>query len=325
MAFFLHPPGGQSYADTLRNLIPPLLPPPQVFHMATFRYRDEESTSSGILYLAVGALAGVATGILVAQRFGGLSGVTARVRERLAAARAEMEPSARYSDDRFGDEDDLLDADEMDELTAADLGVGAAGADEELEERVLEAFRNDPTMSERAVDIGAIGEGIIELTGWVQSEDEADHAVTLTRGVPGVETVVNRLAVRVEESQARSASRRYAEGDPALTEARWEGQGVGTGRRRQGTSAEPDRHADPKPELEDRWLSEKNAIDAAAEEIQGIAAERRKKGSKKQQGDRTGGAPVAPSGVPKADHVADPASASDVAKDETGRDSFRAD
>jgi hypothetical protein len=292
--------------------------------MPTFRYRDEESTSSGVLYLAAGAIAGVAAGILVAQRFGGLSGVTARFRERLAAARAEMEPSARYSDDRLGYDEDMLDADEMDQLGVDDLGVGAAGADEQLEERVLTAFRNDPIMSERAVDIGAIGDGIIELTGWVQSDDESDHAVTLTRGVPGVDTVVNRLAVRVEESQVRRSSRRYAAGDPALTEARWEGQGVGTGRRRQGTSSEADRHADPKPELEDRWLNEKNAIDAAAEEMEGIA-ERRKKSKKQPQGDRTGGAPIAPSGVPKADHVADPASAGDIAKDETGRDSYRAD
>ena len=292
--------------------------------MPTFRYRDEESTSSGVLYLAAGAIAGVAAGILVAQRFGGLSGVTARFRERLAAARAEMEPSARYSDDRLGYDEDLLDADEMDQLGADDLGVGAAGVDEALEERVLTAFRNDPTMSERAVDIGAIGDGIIELTGWVQSEDESDHAVTLTRGVPGVDTVVNRLAVRAEESQVRRSSRRYAAGDPALTEARWEGQGVGTGRRRQGTSNESDRHADPKPELEDRWLSEKNAIDAAADEMQGIA-ERRKKSKKQAQGDRTGGAPIAPSGVPKADHVADPGSAGEIAKEETGRDTYRAD
>ena len=31
--------------------------------------------------------------------------------------------------------------------------------DETLEERVLEAFRNDPMLAERAVDIGAIGDG----------------------------------------------------------------------------------------------------------------------------------------------------------------------
>ena len=37
-----------------------------------------------------------------------------------------------------------------------------------LEERVLEAFHNDPVLAERAIDIGAIGTGVIELTGWVQ-------------------------------------------------------------------------------------------------------------------------------------------------------------
>jgi hypothetical protein len=58
--------------------------------------------------------------------------------------------------------------------------------------------------------------------------------------------------------------------------------------------------------------------------MQGIA-ERRKKSKKQAQGDRTGGAPIAPSGVPKADHVADPGSAGDIAKEETGRDTYRAD
>ncbi|MFL5578167.1 MAG: BON domain-containing protein [Gemmatimonadaceae bacterium] len=291
--------------------------------MPTFRYREEPS-SSGILYLAAGALAGMTAGVLLAQRFGGLSGVSARVRDRFAQARADAEPSARFSDDRY--EDELLD-DEMDELETDDLGIGAAGegGDAALEERVLTAFRNDPIMSERAVDIGAISEGIIELTGWVYSEEEAEHAVTLTGGVPGVDTVVNRLAVRVEESQRRSASRRYRSGDPSLTEARWEGQGVGTGRRRQGTSADPDRHADPKPELEDRWQREELAVNAAADDIEGVA-ERRKRPKKQPPGDRTGGAPIAPSGVPKGDHVADPASANDVLREETGRDgTLRAD
>ncbi|HET7457517.1 MAG TPA: BON domain-containing protein [Gemmatimonadaceae bacterium] len=291
--------------------------------MATFRYRDEERTSSGILYMAAGALAGVAAGVLIAQRFGGLSGVTARVRDRLAAAsRGDAEPLARYSTEREAMDDD-------DTLTAVRANDTGAYADEDgddfvLEERVLTAFHNDPILSERAVDIGAVGEGIIELTGWVHSDDEAEHAITLTRGVPGVDTVVNRLAVRDEENNFRASSQRYADGDPALTEARWEGQQVGTGRRRQGSSAEADRHADPKPELEDRWLNKEHSVEAAADDMEGIA-ERRKSSKKQPKGDRTGGAPIAPSGVPKADHVADPASASEVAKDETGRDTYRAD
>jgi len=159
------------------------------------------------------------------------------------------------------------------------------------------------------VDIGAIGDGIIELTGWVHEPDEATHAVTITRGVPGVETVVNRLDVRL----AGSDEPLEIEGDPnaPLPGGRWEGQQVGTGRRRQGNSAEPDRHADPKPELEDRWLSKEQALRDAAADVEGNA-ERRRSAKKPPRGDRTGGSPIAPTGVPKADHVvADPDSAPD--------------
>jgi len=45
-------------------------------------------------------------------------------------------------------------------------------------------------------------------------------------------------------------------------------------------------------------------------------AERRRSAKKTPKGDRTGGSPISPTGVPKADHVADP---------DTGPDSMRAD
>ncbi|MFL5578939.1 MAG: BON domain-containing protein [Gemmatimonadaceae bacterium] len=286
----------------------------------TFRYRDSnESSSTGFLFLAVGAAAGVAAGMFLAQRFGGLGAVAQRVRERFDTSTQEERLARRHA--RFEDYEGVDEEDEIeDELDAADP---YASADEELEERVLEAFRNDPILAERAVDIGAVGEGIIELTGWVHAENEADHAVTLTRGVPGVETVVNRLAIRREEDELTRTAQRVAEGDPALTEARWEGQGIGTGRRRQGNSAEPDRHADPRAELQDRWMEDREAIRNAAEDLDEIRAERRsrtKRGA--ARGDRTGGAPVAPTGVPKADHVAEPASAETqaVLREQTGRD-----
>ena len=275
--------------------------------MPAFRYRQKQSATSGLIFLAAGAAAGVAAGVFLAQRLGGLSGISTRLRERFGGEAEELTP--RYADEGY---DADAEVDEIDD------------SDEALEERVLEAYRNDPVLSERAIDIGAIGEGIIELTGYVHADEETSLAVTLARGVPGVETVVNRLAVRDEEEEFSDAARRYAEGDPALTEARWEGQGVGTGRPRQGNSSEVDRHADPKPALESRWLDEKHAIEAAAEETDGIA-ERRKSGKKQPKGDRTGGAPIAPTGVPKADHVADPESAREVQRDETGRDANRAD
>jgi hypothetical protein len=289
--------------------------------MTPIRYRDEsDADSRGALFLAVGALAGLAAGVLIAQRFGGFSGISARVRgrfakEQLEAGETEDDRAQRLSASEF----EGAYAEEEDEA----VGDEDSSPDAVLEERVLEAFRNDPILSERAVDIGAVGDGIIELTGWVHADEEAAHAVTLTRGVPGVDTVVNRLAVREEEDQLDENARRFEEGDPALTEARWEGQRVGTGRRRQGTSAENDRHADPKPNLEDRWLSEREAIRAAAEDTENIAERRRKKPLPK--GGRTDGSPIAPTGVAKADHVADPDSeeARQVMREQTGRDTLR--
>jgi hypothetical protein len=281
--------------------------------MATIRYRDRDTSSAGAVYVAVGALAGLAAGVLLAQRYGGLSGIGARVRDRVAARRGEEREGDQrptgYDVPEYDDEPlqgaGGRDSDEMDE-------------GEMLEERVLEAFRNDPLLSERAVDIGAVGEAIIELTGWVHSEDEAHHAVTVTRGVPGVDTVVNRLEVREEEARLRAQAEAYTSGD-AETSPRWEGMGIGTGRPRQGSSSEgAPRHADPKPILEDRWLSQQQSIRAAADDLDGLA-ERRRRAASSIEGDETGGSPVAPSGVPKGDHVADPASAEPFLREQTGR------
>ncbi|MGI9077969.1 MAG: BON domain-containing protein [Gemmatimonadaceae bacterium] len=268
--------------------------------MPPFRYRDEDDSLGRTLAgLTIGALAGFAVGVVVAQKVGGVSALTERLRERfgfgsLADPEADREAAlaALGDDEVFGMEEDDFE-EEPDENAA-------------LEDRVLEAFRNDPILAERAVDIGAIGDGIIELSGWVDVEDESRHALTIARGVPGVETVVNRLVIGDEEELFEENARRAAAGDPSLTQAQWEGQHVGTGRRRQGNSAEYDRHADPKPEIEEKWLDETEAIRNAAEPTSGIA-ERRERAKKKTRGDRTGGSAVSPSGVPKADHVADQA------------------
>jgi len=255
--------------------------------MSPLRYRDDDTTSSGLLFLAADAVLGLAAGLVVADRFGGFSSLTAKLRDRVG---------------RLRERDD----DDYDSEINED--------DEALEERVLEAFRNDPTLSERAIDIGAIGDGIIELTGWVREADEATHAVTITRGVPGVETVVNRLDVRLAGAEA--VTEIDDEPNAPLQGGRWEGQQVGTGRRRQGNSSESDRHADPKPGLEDRWLSKEKAIRDAAGDTEGVA-ERRTSSKRHPRGDRTGGSPTSPTGVPKADHVVNP--------DESAPDSMRAD
>jgi hypothetical protein len=259
-----------------------------------FQDDDDSSVAGTVTSVLLGAVAGFAVGMLVAQRVGGFSGLAQKVRFR-GGVEEETEDSGPAVADDFSEFDDDYD----DELE--DEGVPNEG----LEERVLEAFRNDPILAERAIDIGGIGEETIELAGWVNTEEEAEHAVVLARGVPGVETVVNRIAVGDVEERIRDHSRRLEEGDDALTEARWEGRTIGTGRRRQGTSDEIDRHATPRVELEERWSATNVELEQAAEDTAGIA-ERRASTKKSPKGDRTGGAPVSPTGVPKADHVADP-------------------
>jgi hypothetical protein len=248
--------------------------------MSRFRFRDDEpSSTSTIIGVLAGAIGGFALGMYVAQRVGGFEGLASRFKARKGAGSGEIPPSFDGEDEFDDIEEDDLEGDE---------------ADQGLEERVLEAYRNDPILAERAVDIGSIGDGIIELAGWVDTESESEHAVTLARGVPGVDTVVNRLAIGSEEAHFEENARRAAGGDAAFAERHWEGNTIGTGRRRQGTSDEPDRHADPKVDLETRWSGTADALKEAVDETDGSSRRRNAKGSVK--GERAGG-------VPKADHV----------------------
>jgi hypothetical protein len=267
--------------------------------MTPFRYRDEEPLSQNLLYVCAGAIAGFAAGVLVAHRFGEVRNLATRVRDRFGSrgATEQLTDSEAYASDEFDE-------------VGISAGSGVSTTEtvspraEALERRVLEAYQNDPILCERPVDIGAISEGIVELTGWVNNEEEAAHAVTIARGVPGIETVVNRLAIRPEEDKFDEFAERYAGGDPALTERHWEGQQIGTGRRRQGNSAEPDRHADPRPALEERWTREDAAIAEAAGDV-GETGQRAPRPRRPPRGGRNDGSPVTPTGVPKADHVAE--------------------
>ena len=262
-----------------------------------FQDEDESSVTGTVTSVLLGAVAGFAVGMLVAQRVGGFSGLARKVRGTAAQAAGGFGGRAVA--------DDFVDYEEEGEEEYEEDELVADGEGSELEERVLEAFRNDPILSERAIDIGGIGEETIELAGWVTTDEEAEHAVVIARGVPGVTTVVNRIAVGDEEERINDHTRRFAEGDDSLTEAGWEGRTVGTGRRRQGTSDEPDRHSDPRVELKERWTTTDRELAEAADDTAGLA-ERRRREKKTVKGDRTGGAPIAPTGGPKGDHVAEP-------------------
>jgi hypothetical protein len=222
--------------------------------------QDENDSSFSVLWLAAGAVAGVAGGMYLAHRFGGLSGLTARVREMVGGSApvpdaldeeedVEAAQRAAHGHESYDDDEEAF-----------------VSADEELEERVLEVFSNDPILRGRAVDIGAINPATIELTGHVFTAAESEHAMTIARGVPGVTTVVNRLNIRSDEQDEDAAADRYAAGDPAATEAQWEDPIVGTGATRQvhrddrsldDRSRHDDlgRHNDPRVPRETAWES----------------------------------------------------------------------
>jgi BON domain-containing protein len=104
-----------------------------------------------------------------------------------------------------------------------------------IEDGVIDALRHDAMMHGRGIDVAAIAPGIIELSGSVDSEIEAHHAVTVARTVRGVSTVLNRLDVR-EGHRLRG---RQPSGTAAGTASRWYGMNSGMGSRRQSLETEP--------------------------------------------------------------------------------------
>jgi BON domain len=145
-------------------------------------------SASRIGAVALGALAGLALGMLLADR-GLLAGRRKRSASRATPGDQPLRGATPPASGR---------------PTHTEGAPPRSVVDDEadLESRVLETFRNDPILVDRPIDIGAIGTGIIELTGWVDAPSEIRHATTLTRGTIGVSTVVNRLVVRGGTSAA---------------------------------------------------------------------------------------------------------------------------
>jgi osmotically-inducible protein OsmY len=259
---------------------------------------DEPSVGSIAAGVTLGALAGFVVGVVVAQRVGGLSGITSRLRDGIDSlihrGQNGIESLAGAKRGEEEEEEEEYDEDEEEYDADDELDGRALDSDSALEERVLRAFRRDAILSERAIDIGAIGEGIIELSGWVETHEESEHAMAVTRLVPGIVTVVSRLFVGSDEQDSSDLDEDDLDDGAPLPGGRWEGQGVGMGRRRQGNSGEVDRHADPKPVLEDKWLDEEHALEEAAGPVEGIAERR----GRKKKLDKPASAEGGESGVP---------------------------
>jgi hypothetical protein len=118
-----------------------------------------------------------------------------------------------------------------------------------LEDAVLEAFVGDSVFSQRAIDVGAISHGLLELSGSVRTRDEANRAVHVARSVPGVRTVLNRLDVENEDA-SRPAYVDEGEDEAEAPGAEWTGLRSGMGRRRQGIETDPARPDDSQHQRE---------------------------------------------------------------------------
>ncbi len=197
------------------------------------RQRQEPEIGTMVLSVAVGAAGGFALGVLLSRRVEPLpvGALGEELRERVRSTAARIRPGRRYR------------------LVAEQADLEA------LESAVLDAFLADEILSERAIDVGAISQGIIELSGSVHTEGEADRAVRLAGRVAGVETVVDRMEIEEEMRHLEETRRRFEDEDPSLTETRWEGRRVGMGRMRQGGQTEPPR-PDDSQKLEERALKE---------------------------------------------------------------------
>lgn len=113
-----------------------------------------------------------------------------------------------------------------------------------LEDAAVDALRRDPQTGACAIDVAAMGLGMIELTGVVPTHEIAQRAARLLHALPGVRTVVNRLDTGALEQQLAANRGRRARGEPASRERQWYGVRVGTGRRRQSGDTDPGRTDD---------------------------------------------------------------------------------
>jgi len=190
------------------------------------RGRDRGEGGLGqALAFALGAAGGLAAGLfLYARETGGEDAAARGLRERARDVARTLRPARMRRE--------LVD---QQELTRQ-------------EDAVLDAFLRDPVLSERPIDVGAISQGIVELSGAVHSADEADHAMRVAQRVHGVETVVNRMDVEDEGLRRGRSDDTEATGERMSGE--WTGRNIGMGQRRQGSETEPGTNDDSRHQKE---------------------------------------------------------------------------
>jgi hypothetical protein len=194
--------------------------------MRLYREVSEASRRQELGGLAIGGIAGLAIGVLLSRLLRQPRRLGSELRERAATATRRLRP-----------------------VRLRRLAAEQAELDR-LSDAVLSSFLGDPVLRERSVDIGAISPGIVELSGSVWADVEAQRAVRLANSVPGVRTVVNRLDIE-RDLRGGSLRRSLDDDDLEATFSRHEGRVGGMGRRRQSLRTEPPRPDDSQQRREE--------------------------------------------------------------------------
>lgn len=120
-----------------------------------------EKRGGTTLFALLGLGLGLAFGVVLSEKLGNVN------RERVRSAVRRMR-------DRGGDE-------EMDP--------------DQIERNLLSALRGNPTTRRADINVRALGDGLVELTGTVPDERTRDIARDLAVAAAGAEVVVNRILV----------------------------------------------------------------------------------------------------------------------------------
>jgi hypothetical protein len=193
--------------------------------MRVFREPEEGFWEGNAANFTIGAVAGLALGVLLSRSLPKSRSGESGLRERAGTAVRRLRPARLH---RLAGEQEELDT---------------------LEDATLHGFLGDDVLRERAIDIGAISPGIIELSGTVTTEAEAQRAVALANGIQGVRTVVNRMEVKPEVLPALRPRIEFDES--GSTFGHQESRVGGMGRRRQGVETDPDRPDDSQKRREE--------------------------------------------------------------------------
>lgn len=79
--------------------------------------------------------------------------------------------------------------------TSRSEGTGEYIDDTVITTRVKAAIFNDPTLKSSEINVETF-KGRVQLSGFVNSREDINRAVALTRGVPGVTSVANDMRLK---------------------------------------------------------------------------------------------------------------------------------